>query len=266
MARILLIDDDATTVGTTRLILQGDQHDVHTAATGKEAMEMALKLLPDVAIVGLDLPDMGGLEVIGKMRRLLPATACVTLTSAGSYQSVVRAMRSGVIDYLEKPIDAGVVLRAVQRAVELVPRPTGGTHAHSLKRWADLVVRPVSSESDLRTLHEWGHFLGVSRGTLRNWCRTARISARRSLLFARLLRAVARRDASTGQLEDLLNVVDGRTISKLLTLAGSTGRDLPSSVPVFLKSQLLIRSEPAIKEVVLSLTHHGVVQAMKRES
>ena len=133
-----------------------------------------------------------------------------------------------------------------------------------LKRWSDVVVRPILSETDLRTLYEWGRFLGVSRGTLRNWCHTARISARRSLLFARLLRAVARRDASTGQLEDLLNVVDGRTISKLLTLAGSTGRDLPSSVPLFLESQRLIKSEPAIKEVVLSLTHYGVVQAMKQ--
>ena len=60
MARILLIDDDATTVGTTRLILQREQHDVHTAATGKEAMGMALKLLPDVAIVGLTCPTWAG--------------------------------------------------------------------------------------------------------------------------------------------------------------------------------------------------------------
>ena len=127
--------------------------------------------------------------------------------------------------------------------------------AHSLCRWADTVVKSVTSPSDLRTLNEWGRFVGVSVGGLRNWCRSANLPARRSLLFARLLRAVIRQRGTEMTPDVLLNVVDRRTLAKLLALAGGPAGQLPHTLEDYLTRQQLIRKPGALATIRLALGH-----------
>jgi len=75
-----------------------------------------------------------------------------------------------------------------------------------------------------------------------------RVSPKRSLAFARLLRAVSRAEAHGGRAEDLLNVVDGRTLRKLMSFARAEVEEptLPGRVDEFLASQRLITDAGAI--------------------
>ena len=230
------------------------------AAAGRDGIRTAEHFKPDVALIDLKLPDMSGLRVLSELRIQNPATAEVLITGFGTCRSAVEAMRLGAFDYLEKPLDLDAVLDVVKKAaanrirrqenrLDLQP-----AESHSLKRWADAVVRAISSPTDPKTVREWGRSIGVSPGALRNWCRTARLPARRSLLFARVLRAVIRHTWTSSDPENLLDIVDRRTLSKLLAASGGTGARLPSNVNEFLQRQRLIDNAQAVAEIQAALT------------
>ena len=148
---------------------------------------------------------------------------------------------------------------ALVRSVTARSHSRAGRHelpeAHSLTRWAAVVLRAIDSQTDARTLHEWGRSVGASTGALRNWCRTAGLSARRSLQFARMLRAVVRQAEHHTPMppEHLLNIVDRRTLVKLLRASGGTQDRLPPSVNDFLERQQLIESPEAVAEIRIGL-------------
>ena len=128
--------------------------------------------------------------------------------------------------------------------------PAGGhAECHAVGRWAQLILRSLLLHADPRTLAEWGKSLGASTGALRNWCRTARLPARRSLLFARLLRAVALHQSTGVEPEDLLDVADRRTLQKLMAIGGGTTRSLPTTIEGFLTNQRLIDREDAVARI-----------------
>jgi hypothetical protein len=149
-----------------------------------------------------------------------------------------------------------LVERAYNRYEEACQNTLEAPHiqAHSIERWTGVVVRTISSPTDPRTLEQWGRAVGASAGTLRNWCRTAHLSARRSLLFARVLRAVARHQHSAERPEDLLDVVDQRTLAKILAASGGTADQLPRTIDEFLSRQQLIACPMGIEEVRRTIT------------
>jgi hypothetical protein len=94
---------------------------------------------------------------------------------------------------------------------------------------------------------------------LKNWCRIAGLSPRQSLIFARLLRAVVRHRTEGYRPADVLDIVDHRTLARLLQMggAGEDRNDLPHDVDDFLSSQRLIRDIIALREVEQALRALG---------
>jgi hypothetical protein len=125
-----------------------------------------------------------------------------------------------------------------------------GQEAHAAARLARALVLIIDSGKDPRTVRGWGRCALASSGALRNWCRTARIAPRRCLVFGRLLRAVVRSDGGRHKLENLLAVVDLRTLSGLLRFAGFSGQDdFPRDTDEFLQRQTLICDPDALLEI-----------------
>ncbi|HKE88183.1 MAG TPA: response regulator [Vicinamibacterales bacterium] len=231
---------------------------VATATDAAKGLRTAMHFKPDIAFLDIALPNTHGVHMLRDFRRLHPRTRCVLLTTFGAMCSAVDAIREGLCDYLEQPV-RGEILREVIARVGPPPQTEAAARLHSevhaLARWAGVVVGGIHSQSDLRTLRDWGRYVGRSEGTLRNWCRTARLSTRRSLLFARMLRAVVRQEALGRPIAPghMLDIVDRRTLVKLLTKSGSTLERLPEGVNVFLREQRLIDSAEAIAEVQRTL-------------
>jgi hypothetical protein len=145
----------------------------------------------------------------------------------------------------------------VPRAVLFVQTGEALRHAaHAAARWAKAIVPILDSPSDLRTVADWSRWVGASQGALRDWCRTARITPRRSLVFGRLLRAVLLSDGGRHAPENLLDVVDRRTLAGLLKLAGLSAGTFPHDVREFLESQVLIRDEDTLVELERALQGH----------
>ena len=98
--RVMLVDDHPLVRFAVRQALTGsDLAVVGEAATAEEAMDIALQLRPDVMLVDIALPGMGGIELVRELAPRLPATRMVMLTVVASYRQNVHAYPSGGGDY-----------------------------------------------------------------------------------------------------------------------------------------------------------------------
>jgi NarL family two-component system response regulator LiaR len=127
MIRILITDDHKVVRQGLKmfLALDPDLDVVGEAENGAEAIEQARLLKPDVVLMDLLMPVMGGIEAIGKLRAELPDTEVVAMTSVLEDAAVVGAVRAGAIGYLLKDTDAESLCRAIKAAaagqVQLAP-------------------------------------------------------------------------------------------------------------------------------------------------
>lgn len=116
--RLLVVDDSDITRTLLRTLLRGEEYDVvGEAVNGEQAVEMALRLKPDIICLDVDMPKMGGLEVLAKIREALPQTAVLMVTSHTERETVQTAIANGAAGYIVKPFNAGRVLAAIEAAV-----------------------------------------------------------------------------------------------------------------------------------------------------
>lgn len=265
MFDILVIDDDPGTLESYAEVLRAAGFKVVTAQSGEDGLALALERKPHLVIADLNLPGRSGLDILREVRLADDQMAVVIVTGFGSAGSAVKAMRLGACDFVEKPLIGDELVEVAQRALSqsaafeeetarVLRVNRSAAHAHA--RWARVVVQVIDSRIDVKTLEAWAHWVGASPSGLKSWCRMARLSTRRSLIFARLLRAVARRRLEGYQPEDYLDVSDTRTLTKLLRIAGATHSQrptLPPTVEDFLRLQRIILDPVALREVGYAL-------------
>lgn len=102
--RILLADDhDILRQGLKMLLsLQTEIEVIGEARTGREAIELALKLHPQVVVLDISMPDIDGLEACRRMRASVPDTSVLILTMHESEEYFFQALRAGAAGYLVK--------------------------------------------------------------------------------------------------------------------------------------------------------------------
>jgi DNA-binding NarL/FixJ family response regulator len=104
MIRIIIADDHAVIREALRGLLVGssDREICGEASNGREAVELAKRLRPDVAVLDLSMPELNGLEATMQVRRSLPNTEVLILSVHGDEDLVQRAMLAGARGYLLK--------------------------------------------------------------------------------------------------------------------------------------------------------------------
>jgi DNA-binding NarL/FixJ family response regulator len=113
----VLIADDHTLVRESlvaALDASGVCEVVAQAADGIVAVELAMKMQPEVAIVDLSMPRLGGLEVVRRLRESLPATRVLVLTMHQEQEYVVHAVRAGASGYLAKDSATSELIEAIR--------------------------------------------------------------------------------------------------------------------------------------------------------
>lgn len=124
--------------------------------------------------------------------------------------------------------------------------------AHAAERLARAIVAAIGSPSDPRTLAGWAQSIGTSRGALRCWCSAAHVRPKDACDFARLLRAVVRARDFGWDLQNLLDIVDPRTLRSLLhraRISQIADRSTPPDPQDFIESQHLIADRLAVQAI-----------------
>ena len=117
--RILIADDHGIVRQGLRMYLQFDPdlEVVGEASNGKEALDLAGKLQPDIILMDILMPVMGGLEATAAIRRELPDTEVIALTSVLDDAIIHQTIRAGAIGYLLKDTGSDELCRAIHAAV-----------------------------------------------------------------------------------------------------------------------------------------------------
>src|SRR6266550_3614694 len=103
-AKILLVDDEPGMLRYIRTLLEVDDHDVETASTGEQAVELVQNgMEPNLVLLDLLMPGIDGLETLEKLRKLQPNIKVVMLSCVNDTKKVVQAIRLGAVDYITKP-------------------------------------------------------------------------------------------------------------------------------------------------------------------
>jgi pilus assembly protein CpaE len=119
--RVLVVDDVAETRENIRKLLQfeADIEVVGTARTGREAVQLAEELRPDVILMDINMPDMDGISATELIRQRNPVSQIIILSVQGDPNYMRRAMLAGARDFLTKPPMADELISAVRRAGEM---------------------------------------------------------------------------------------------------------------------------------------------------
>ena len=114
-ATVLVVDDDPDTVETMRDILEEEGHTVLSARNGREGLEVALRRIPDLVLLDLDMPIMDGhafLEAAGKEPTLADVTMVVLSGAADARVSC---------ESVQKPLRLDTLLGLIHRVADSVP-------------------------------------------------------------------------------------------------------------------------------------------------
>jgi two-component system response regulator NreC len=116
--RVLLADDHTIVREGVRLCLEamGDIAVVAEAGDGQEAVTLATRLRPDVAVVDLTMPRLNGVDAIRQIKRDMPDTEVVVLSVHDSEAYVVQALRAGAAGYVLKRNAATELAAAIRAA------------------------------------------------------------------------------------------------------------------------------------------------------
>lgn len=116
--KILIIDDDRALQSSCRQVFAGKNYRIESAFDGPSGLEMHRDFQPDLVLVDLCMPGLGGLEVLPKLKSQDPDCVAVVITGYGTITSAVEAMKRGAYDFLPKPFTPNQLRFIVRRGLE----------------------------------------------------------------------------------------------------------------------------------------------------
>jgi DNA-binding NtrC family response regulator len=134
--RVLIVDDDPASRRLLEVRLRPLECDVTTAGNGELGLAAIRKDLPDLVLLDLQMPKMGGIEVLRALRKEGINVPTIVITAHGSIETAVEAMKEGAYDFITKPVDGNHFDIVVRKLLE----------RESLKRELEL----VSEDADRR--------------------------------------------------------------------------------------------------------------------
>jgi len=136
-ARVLIVDDEAEIRRALRLALEARGYRVTAVACGEDAIAAMERARPDVVLLDLLMPGMGGLAACKQMRERWPVPIIV-LSVMGQEQDKVAALDAGADDYLTKPFGFDELMARIRVAERHANAVTGGSEP--IFRSGDLVL------------------------------------------------------------------------------------------------------------------------------
>jgi DNA-binding NtrC family response regulator len=138
MKKILIVDDEDSVRYSFRKLFRDPEYTVLEAANGREGLTVFSREKPDLVLLDIEMPVLGGIEAIQRMKKMAPEIPVLIITAFGTTERVIAAMKYGAYDYLEKPFDVPRLKMIVKEALAMEDVSRG-----------ELVVGPESDHPDV---------------------------------------------------------------------------------------------------------------------
>lgn len=119
--RILIVDDEPQIRRIMRTTLTSAGYEVDDAKTGEQSLEKLRDFRPDLVLLDMNMPGMGGLAACSAIRSDSASTAIIMLTVRNSEADKVRALDAGADDFVTKPFSTPELLARIRAALRRVP-------------------------------------------------------------------------------------------------------------------------------------------------
>jgi DNA-binding NtrC family response regulator len=162
--RLLVVDDDAESCSVVAEALRTEGYEVDAALDARTALDLARDRPFDVIVSDIRMPELDGLTLLQRLRRLCPETSVILMTAFGTVEAALQAIKDGAYDYVSKPLRLDEVLLTIRRALE---------HRR-------LAGEVEASRAALRERYELANIVGVSPRMIEVFKLIARVSATRS--------------------------------------------------------------------------------------
>jgi len=138
MARILIIEDDASVASALHDLVKAEGFTVEMITDSTEGLTKAQSCNYEVVVTDLQMPGIDGLEVIEQLQRAKPHLPVILITAFHTTEVAIRAIKLGAFDYVLKPIDPPEFLRILKRALDSTrllakPLPMGEAASSALR-------------------------------------------------------------------------------------------------------------------------------------
>jgi two-component system, OmpR family, response regulator len=153
--RVLVVDDEPSLAELLASVLRYEGWEIRTAADGGSAVRTARKFQPDAIVLDIMLPDVDGIEVLRRVRTMLPDVCVLFLTARDSVEDRVSGITAGGDDYVTKPFSLEEVvarLRGLLRRAGMA-RVTSST---------ELTVADLTIDEDAREVRRGGDLIELT--------------------------------------------------------------------------------------------------------
>ncbi len=118
MARILVIDDDASYRALLREFIEEKGHSVLEASDADEGLSVFLREKIDLVVSDLMMPVKSGMELLHELRQINPKVLFVMVTGYPTLDTATKSIKEGAYDYLVKPVGKYDLIAAIEKAVK----------------------------------------------------------------------------------------------------------------------------------------------------
>ena len=116
MKRILIVDDSRVSRKMIRNMLELKGYEVvGEAINGKEGLELYVRLLPDVVLMDITMPEMNGIEALKAIRNHRADAKVIIISAAGQDDKKIEAIKAGAENFISKPYDNKDILEAIEK-------------------------------------------------------------------------------------------------------------------------------------------------------
>src|SRR6202167_6577422 len=153
--RVLVVDDEPSLAELLASVLRYEGWEIRTAGDGTSAVRTAREFKPDAVVLDIMLPDFSGLEVLRRLRAVLPHVCVLFLTARDAVEDRVAGITAGGDDYVTKPFSLEEVLarlRGLLRRANLTQARTEGS----------LAVGDLTMDEDAREVRRDGALIDLT--------------------------------------------------------------------------------------------------------
>lgn len=115
---ILIVDDELSMREFLSILLEREGYAVKSAGSAEEALALLGSSLFDLVISDVQMPGLGGIELLGRIKAMTPETAVLMITAFSEAEQAVEAMKLGAYDYIAKPFKIEEIKLLVANALE----------------------------------------------------------------------------------------------------------------------------------------------------